>query len=185
MYKMTGYYDDCECKHQNKNIKRKKTKKKVIHFADQTQDSEYGDSYVPICCPHGRGTDPSQASYFEQEVTCKNCLKKIGFKMVAKKKSVPKKAVKKVAKKIVKEAKGPKAGDTVSMAFHYAGLVSWESYTIDKVAKGSEVVWIDNQLYEGKEDGTYVYEDYTLGPCKKVLHLDGGKRADEDEEKDE
>lgn len=85
-------------------------------------------------------------------------------------------------KKVVKEATGPKAGDTVSMAFHFAGLVSWEGWTIDKVAKGKEVVWIDNQLYEKKDDGTYVYEDYSLGPCKKVLHLDGGKRAEQDDE---
>lgn len=100
--------------------------------------------------------------------------------MIAKAKTT----TKKVAKNIVKETKGPKVGDKVSMAFHYVGLVSWESCTIDKVAKGSEVVWIDNQLYEGKEDGTYVYEDHTLGPCKKVLHLDGGKRAYQ-ENKDE
>ncbi len=48
--------------------------------------------------------------------------------------------------KIVQEVKGPKAGDVVSMAFHYAGLVSWEETEIEKVAKGAEVVWINEQL---------------------------------------
>lgn len=81
-----------------------------------------------------------------------------------------------------KKVTGPKAGDITSMAFHYAGLVSWEEAEIDKVAKGKEVVWISNQLFEKKTDGTYVYEDNTVGPCKKVLHLDGGKRAQEYEE---
>lgn len=93
-------------------------------------------------------------------------------------------ATKKVVKKVVKET-GPKAGDTVSMAFHYAGLVSWESCALDKVAKGKEVVWIDNQLYERALDGTYVYEDYTLGPCKKVLHFDGGTQAKQYQEENE
>ncbi len=87
--------------------------------------------------------------------------------------------------KTKKKVTGPKAGDTVSMAFHYAGLVSWESHTIDKVAKGKEVLWISEQLYEKKDDGTYVYEDYSLGPCKKVLHLDDGKRAEQYEEEQE
>jgi hypothetical protein len=145
--------------------------KRVIHFANASQDSEYGDSFVPICCPHGRGTSPSQASYFKQEVTCKTCIKKAGIKMTAKKKTV---------KKVVKEVKkGPKVGDIVSMAFHYAGLVSWEEAEIEKVAKGKEVVWVSEQLYEGKPDGTFVYEDYSVGPCKKILHLDGGKRAED------
>lgn len=88
----------------------------------------------------------------------------------------------KATKKVVK---GPKAGDTVSMAFHYAGFVSWEKYDIDKVAKGGEVLWIDNQVYEKKQDGTYVYKDYTLGPCKKVLYLDGGKQAQQYEVENE
>lgn len=74
--------------------------------------------------------------------------------------------------------KKPKRGDAVSMAFHFAGLVSWEKWWIDRAAKGGEVVWLDGQLYERKEDGTYVYEDHTLGYCKKVLHLDDGKEAD-------
>lgn len=63
------------------------------------------------------------------------------------------------------------------MAFHYAGLVSWEEHTIGKAAKDGAVVWIDGQRYEQRTDGTYVYEDYTLGPCKKVLHRDGGTKA--------
>lgn len=96
--------------------------------------------------------------------------------------SKKKTAIKKVIKKSVKKTKGPKVGDKVSMAFHYAGLVSWECCEIDKVAKGKEVVWIDGQLYEKKKDGTYVYEDHTMGPCKKVLHLDNGKRAEQYEE---
>lgn len=105
----------------------------------------------------------------------------------SKKKSTKKKVAKKIPVNIPGNALreemrsaargGPKAGDTVSMAFHYAGLVSWEEAELGKVAKGKEVVWIDTQLYEKKDNGTYVYEDNTVGPCKKVLHLDGGERA--------
>lgn len=78
--------------------------------------------------------------------------------------------------------KKPKKGDAVSLAFHFAGLVSWDRLEIDRVAKGGEVLWIDGQLYERKYDGTFVYEDNTLGPCKKVVHVDGGKLADKNKE---
>lgn len=95
---------------------------------------------------------------------------------------VPKKgtvSIAKVRKAVCKieQISEPKSGDAASLAFHYAGLVSWEEVNLDKVAKGREVLWVDGQLYEKKDDGTYVYEDYTLGPCKKVIHLDAGKSA--------
>lgn len=105
--------------------------------------------------------------------------------MAAKKKAKTTKSKKTSIKKIEQslartfERMSPTAGDEASLAFHYAGLVSWEPCEIEKVAKGKEVLWISNQLYEKKDDGTYVYEDFSLGPCKKVIHLDGGKRATE------
>lgn len=70
----------------------------------------------------------------------------------------------------------PKKGVEVSMAFHYAGLVSWEKWEIDRVSKDGKRLWIDGQLYERQRDGTFLYSDNTLGPCSKVLYIDGGKK---------
>lgn len=107
---------------------------------------------------------------------CQVCGQLKGYcEHTKRKRKVVKTAIKKTVKKVV-ETTGPKANDKVSLAFHYAGLVSWESATIEKVAQGKEVVWIDEQLYE-KKGSTYVYEDFSVGHCKKILHLDGGKKA--------
>lgn len=72
----------------------------------------------------------------------------------------------------------PKKGDAVSMAFSYAGLTSWEKWTVDKVSRDGDKLWIDGQIYN-KLGEVYVYTDSTIGPCSKTLYLDGGKRADD------
>jgi len=47
----------------------------MVHFADQSQDSEYGDSFIPLCT--GRPLKFQNASYVKRQVTCKRCLAKL------------------------------------------------------------------------------------------------------------
>jgi hypothetical protein len=54
-------------------------KKPVVHYADPSMDSEYGDSFVPYCgATHGRSA--REASYQKRGVTCKRCRRMDIFK---------------------------------------------------------------------------------------------------------
>lgn len=72
----------------------------------------------------------------------------------------------------------PKKGQKGSLAFHYAGLVSWEVVTIEKVTKDGKSIYIDGSdwVHDLKPNGTYENFDPTFG-AKRVIHLDGGKKA--------
>lgn len=49
----------------------------VTHYADGTQDSEYGDSFIPVCTNRPLEMAEFRVTYCKGDVTCKRCLLKL------------------------------------------------------------------------------------------------------------